>query len=124
YFTTLQAGPVLDLVIADDSNPRAVAFQLVTLRQLLRSIGDGGDDRLMAQAEALQRTAQTIVADVVTAQEDAASLAAVPGQLHSLAEGMRALSDLIFRRYFALLPMPRAVGVEQEDEAPLMRGAA
>ena len=36
----------------------------------------------------------------------------------------RALSDLLFRRYFALLPMPRAVGVEQEDEAPALRGAA
>ena len=124
YFTTLQAGPVLDLVIADESNPRAVAFQLMTLNQLLRSIGDGGDDRVTAQADALLRAAQSIVTDVVAAQETAASLATVPDQLRALAEGMRTLSDLIFRRYFALLPMPRAVGVEQEDEAPFLRGAA
>ena len=124
YFTTLQAGPVLDLVIADDSNPRALAFQLKTLNGLLHSIGDGGDGRVTAQADALLRTTQTIVGDVVEQHETATALAAVPDQLHTLAEGIRALSDLIFRRYFALLPMPRAVGVEEEDETPLMRGAA
>jgi uncharacterized alpha-E superfamily protein len=124
YFTTLQAGPVLDLVIADDSNPRAVAFQLMTLRGLLSNIGGGGDDRLTGQAETLWRSAQSIVTDLVAAHEDTAALEAVPPRLVALAEGVRALSDLLFRRYFALLPMPRAVGVEQEDEAPALRGAA
>jgi uncharacterized alpha-E superfamily protein len=115
---------VLDLVIADDSNPRAVAFQLMTLRGLLRNIGGGGDDRLMSQAETLLNMALSIVADLVAAREAAAALEAVPPRLLALAEGVRALSDLLFRRYFALLPMPRAVGVEQEDEAPALRGAA
>lgn len=124
YFTTLQAGPVLDLVIADDSNPRAVAFQLATLVGLLRNIGEGGDDRLTAQAESLLRTAQQIVTDVVEAQESNAVLAEVSARLQSLAEGVRALSDLLFRRYFALLPLPRSVGIEQEDEAAPLRGAA
>ena len=124
YFTTLQAGPVLDLVIADDGNPRAVAFQLMTLGGLLSNIGGGGDDRLTGQAETLLRAAQSIVTDLVANREDAAALAAVPPRLVALAEGVRALSDLLFRRYFALLPMPRAVGVEQEDETPALRGAA
>jgi uncharacterized alpha-E superfamily protein len=124
YFTTLQAGPVLDLVIADDSNPRAVAFQLTTLGGLLSNIGDGGDNRLKAQAETLLRMAQAIVTDLVAGGEAADALAAVPPRLVALAEGVRALSDLLFRRYFALLPMPRAVGVEQEDDAPALRGAA
>jgi uncharacterized circularly permuted ATP-grasp superfamily protein/uncharacterized alpha-E superfamily protein len=124
YFTTLQAGPVLDLVIADDGNPRAVAFQLMTLRGLLSNIGGGGDDRLTGQADSLLRMAQSIVTDLVANREDAAALEAVPPRLVALAEGVRALSDLLFRRYFALLPLPRAVGVEQEDEAPALRGAA
>ncbi|MBW4022944.1 MAG: circularly permuted type 2 ATP-grasp protein [Proteobacteria bacterium] len=118
YFTTLQPGPVLDLVIADDSNPRAVAFQLTTLGGLLGHIGDGGDDRLKLQAESLLRMAQAIVSDLLAEEEHAESLQAVPPRLAALAEGVRALSDLLFRRYFALLPMPRAVGVEQEDETP------
>jgi uncharacterized circularly permuted ATP-grasp superfamily protein/uncharacterized alpha-E superfamily protein len=124
YFTTLQAGPVLDLVIADDSNPRAVAFQLMTLGVLLGNIGGGGDDRLTRQAETLRRSAQSIVTDLVANREDAAALEAVPPRLVALAEGVRTLSDLLFRRYFALLPMPRAVGMEQEDEASALRGAA
>jgi uncharacterized circularly permuted ATP-grasp superfamily protein/uncharacterized alpha-E superfamily protein len=124
YFTTLQAGPVLDLVIADHSNPRAVAFQLMTLRGLLSNIGGGGDDRLTGQADTLLNMALSIVGDLVTRHEDAAALEAVPPRLVALAEGVRALSDLLFRRYFALLPMPRAVGVEQEDETPALRGAA
>jgi uncharacterized alpha-E superfamily protein len=115
---------VLDLVIADDSNPRAVAFQLTTLRGLLSNIGGGGDDRLTGQAEALLRMAQSIVTDLVADHEDAAALEAVSPRLVALAEGVRALSDLLFRRYFALLPLPRAVGVEQEDETPALRGAA
>ncbi len=124
YFTALQAAPVLDLVIADDSNPRAVAFQLVTLGALLGKIGGGGDDRLTGQAETLLRAAQSIVSDLVASHEDARTLEAVPRRLTVLAEGVRTLSDLLFRRYFALLPMPRAVGVEQEDEVPVLRGAA
>ena len=124
YFTTLQAGPVLDLVIADDSNPRAVAFQLTTLRGLLSNIGGGGDDRLTAQADVLLNTALSIVGNLLAHHETAAALEAVPPRLVALAEGVRALSDLLFRRYFALLPMPRAVGVEQEDEPPALRGAA
>jgi uncharacterized circularly permuted ATP-grasp superfamily protein/uncharacterized alpha-E superfamily protein len=124
YFTTLQAGPVLDLVIADDSNPRAVAFQLTTLGALLSNIGEGGDGRLKAQAETLRHAAQSIVTDVVAGGEKPDALAAVPPRLVALAEGVRALSDLLFRRYFALLPMPRAVGMEQEDDTPALRGAA
>jgi uncharacterized circularly permuted ATP-grasp superfamily protein/uncharacterized alpha-E superfamily protein len=124
YFTTLQAGPVLDLVIADDSNPRAVAFQLMTLRNLLSNIGGGGDDRLTGQADLLLNMALSIVGNLIDHHETVAALEAVPPRLVALAEGVRSLSDLLFRRYFALLPMPRAVGVEQEDETPALRGAA
>lgn len=124
YFTTLQAGPVLDLVIADEGNPRAVAFQLATLARLLRDIGEGGDDRLTAETEALQRLAQEIVAEVVAARESGNALAEVPARLQHLAEGVRGLSDLLFRRYFALLPLPRSVGIEQEDETTPLRGVA
>ena len=124
YFTTLQAAPVLDLVIADESNPRAVAFQLATLQGLLRDIGEGGDGRLRAEAEALAKLGPQIVADVLAAQESSAVLAAVPGRLRHLAEGVRGLADLLFRRYFALLPLPRSVGIEQADETATLTGAA
>jgi uncharacterized circularly permuted ATP-grasp superfamily protein/uncharacterized alpha-E superfamily protein len=123
YFTTLQAAPVLDLVIADNSNPRAIAFQIETLTALLTSMGEEADDRLAAEAVALGRQAQQIVADLV-ARPDAKSLSGLPPRLRLLAEATRALSDLLFRRYFALLPMPRAVGIEQADESASLNGAA
>jgi uncharacterized circularly permuted ATP-grasp superfamily protein/uncharacterized alpha-E superfamily protein len=125
YFTTVQAEPVLDLVIADESNPRAVAFQLTTLRNLLGNIGNGGDVMLKAQADNLVRMAQAIVGEVAAHPESQIVFGTVSPRLTAVAEGVRALSDMVFRRYFALLPMVRAVGVEQEDEAPaVLRGAA
>ncbi|WP_284944771.1 circularly permuted type 2 ATP-grasp protein [Acidisoma cladoniae] len=125
YFTTVQPAPVLDLVVADESNPRALAFQLTTLRSLLSNIGGGGDVTLKAQAESLIRMAQAVVSDVVQRPDSTAALGLVAPRLVALAEGVRALSDMVFRRYFALLPVVRAVGVEQEDEAPAaLLGAA
>ncbi|GAB0113304.1 circularly permuted type 2 ATP-grasp protein [Acidisoma sp. C75] len=123
YFTTLQAAPVLDLVIADESNPRAIAFQIATLVRLLGSMGEEADARLTGQAEALGRQAQQIVADIVGRRELGAA-AGVAERLRALAEAMRGLSDLLFRRYFALLPMPRAVGIEQAEDSPSLNGAA
>ena len=38
YYTTLALGPVLDLVLADESNPRSVAFQVAALRQHVRRL--------------------------------------------------------------------------------------
>jgi uncharacterized alpha-E superfamily protein len=121
----VQPAPVLDLVVADESNPRALAFQLTTLRSLLSNIGGGGDVTLKAQAESLIRMAQAVVSDVVQRPDSTAALGLVAPRLVALAEGVRALSDMVFRRYFALLPVVRAVGVEQEDEAPAaLLGAA
>ena len=31
YLTTLQAGPLLDLLLTDETNPRSIAFQLSVL---------------------------------------------------------------------------------------------
>jgi uncharacterized alpha-E superfamily protein len=38
YMTTLQVAPVLDLLVADESNPRAVAFQLERLAEHLHAL--------------------------------------------------------------------------------------
>ena len=41
YYTSLALGPVLDLVLADESNPRSVAFQVAALRQHVRRLPRG-----------------------------------------------------------------------------------
>jgi len=38
YFTTMQRGPVLKLLLVEDDNPRALAFQLRTLRDRLAEL--------------------------------------------------------------------------------------
>jgi uncharacterized alpha-E superfamily protein len=38
YMTSLQAAPVLDLLLADESNPRSVAFQLVRLNEHVEAL--------------------------------------------------------------------------------------
>ena len=41
YLGQLQPAPVLDLVVLDDSNPRAFAFQLRSIDQPSRAAGPG-----------------------------------------------------------------------------------
>jgi uncharacterized circularly permuted ATP-grasp superfamily protein/uncharacterized alpha-E superfamily protein len=54
YFNVLQAAPVLDLVLADQGNPRGLAFQLVAMHEALDSLDGEGEeaprDRLAAAA--------------------------------------------------------------------------
>jgi uncharacterized alpha-E superfamily protein len=42
YMTSLQAAPVLDLLLADESNPRSVAFQLVRLTEHVEALPRAG----------------------------------------------------------------------------------
>ena len=47
YLAVLQPAPALDLVLADEGNPRGLAFQLTAARDLLREIVEDGDSLLM-----------------------------------------------------------------------------
>jgi uncharacterized alpha-E superfamily protein len=51
YMTTLQAAPVLDLLLADESNPRSVGYQLVRLMEHVQAL-----PLTAAKAEVGQRT--------------------------------------------------------------------
>jgi uncharacterized circularly permuted ATP-grasp superfamily protein/uncharacterized alpha-E superfamily protein len=51
YMTTLQAAPVLDLLLADESNPRSVGFQLARLTEHVQAL-----PQTAAKAEVGQRT--------------------------------------------------------------------
>ena len=45
YLAVLQPAPALDLLLADDGNPRGLAFQLAAMRALLSEIAGGGGCR-------------------------------------------------------------------------------
>ncbi len=85
-----QTGPVLDLVLADEGNPRSLGFQLAAAASLLEGL----------EAEELARLLNGTLASVreMAARADAGGLWAVR------AEAAR-ISDAVTRRYFSLLPV-------------------
>jgi uncharacterized alpha-E superfamily protein len=122
YQTVIQPAPVLDLVLADQGNPRGLAFQLAAMHTLLDElVGDAGGRELMAGAAAgLLAEAEALVSSVLVAPDQAVAAALLPGRLRAVKTG---LSDRVTRRYFALLPAAQALGWDSEAAAALV-GAA
>ena len=109
YLSVLQAGPVLDLVLADTGNPRALAFQFAQAATLLAGAGDAD---LAESAQMLHDRVAGLVDQVLHANDPAEAVAALPNALIGLGNGAAGLSDRITRRFFALLPKLQSVGLE------------
>jgi len=109
YMSAVQPGPVLDLVLADPDNPRALAFQFAQAAALLRQ---AGSQALAAEADVLLQRTATLVDGVVRAADPIARAAALPKDLLSLGTAAAALSAGVSRRFFALLPALQSVGFE------------
>ena len=122
YLSVLQAGPVLDLVMADEANPRGLAFQLAATRDLLAELGGRADNSLAVAAAQLLEEVQAMTREVVAASQQATAAVALVPRLRALAADVAQLSDRITRRYFALLPAVRSLGVEAEGRR--LRGMA
>lgn len=120
YLTVIQPAPVLDLVLADQGNPRGLAFQLLSMHSLLMELndnggnfapeGEGGPELMPMLAAGLLAEAEALVAEVLHAPDQAGAAAALPHRLEAIGGGLKGLSDRITRRYFALLPAPQALG--------------
>ncbi|WP_198374429.1 circularly permuted type 2 ATP-grasp protein [Neoroseomonas rubea] len=122
YLTILQPAPALDLVLADESNPRALAFQLAAIRRGLAEVAGTEDRALPEEAAALLAEADALVAHVLASPDQAIASAGLPPRLEDMAGRIAALSDAVTRRYFALLPAAQTLGIE--GAAPALRGAA
>jgi len=122
YLTVLQPAPVLDLVLADDGNPRGLAFQLSAIGHLLEQIAGQGDSLLSGVAAALLDETQALVTRVADAADQSVAASELPTALHELSAGIGALSDRVTRHYFALLPVAQTLGMG--EEALSFRGAA
>jgi uncharacterized alpha-E superfamily protein len=119
YLAALQPAPALDLILADEGNPRGLAFQLVAARDLLREIAEEGDS-LLASIDPLLAETGAIIQDVLQSPDQMATTARLPPRLRELDEAIAAIADRVSRRYFTLLPVARSLGVESD----LLRGAA
>jgi uncharacterized circularly permuted ATP-grasp superfamily protein/uncharacterized alpha-E superfamily protein len=119
YLGVLQPAPVLDLILADEGNPRGLAFQLVAARDLLQEIVEEGDS-LVTAMEPLLQEARDIVHDILRSPDHMGVTARLPPRLRMLEKAISTIADRVSRRYFTLLPVARSLGVENE----LLRGAA
>jgi uncharacterized circularly permuted ATP-grasp superfamily protein/uncharacterized alpha-E superfamily protein len=123
YLNVVQAAPVLDLVLADQGNPRGLAFQFVAMHALLDELGgEDGPRELSSLAAGLLVEAETLVDAVLRAPDQTVAAADLPPRLDELATHISNLSNQITRRYFALLPAVQTLGVGTQEAA--LRGAA
>ena len=117
YLNVLQPAPVLDLVLADQGNPRGLAFQLVAIHGLLDELTEGSGREMLAGAAAgLLAEAEALVENVLEAKDQAVAASALPPSLVSIAGAISDLSDRITRRYFALLPVAQTLGIGPEND--------
>ena len=112
YLTNLQPGPVLDLVLADEGNPRALAFQLVAIRDILAELARAPGAELPLTASTLLRDTRDIARTAALLPERQVA-ATVPARLRTVERGVSTLSDRIARQYFAVLPAAHRLGGEE-----------
>jgi uncharacterized circularly permuted ATP-grasp superfamily protein/uncharacterized alpha-E superfamily protein len=114
YLGQLQPAPVLDLVVLDDSNPRAFAFQLRSIASHLERLGRASGTKvpniLISLDADLDRAVQLFGGEEKSWRHEGLALAvlreiAVDGQ-----ERLEELSAAITRAYFSHVPMAQAVG--------------
>ena len=115
YLSALQPGPVLDLVLADPTNPRSVAYQLDSVERRLAEVQGMPEGDLARAAAVLRAEAESMVEAVATAAEPAAEAVRLPPRLAALSAQVAALSEAIARRYFSHVPMAQPLGVGEEQ---------
>lgn len=116
YLAILQPAPALDLVLADASNPRGLAFQLRAIRAALAELtgfAEEDADGPARTAARLLEQAEGVTAALLAAPDQAVEATRLlPPLLRDMAMAIGVLSDDLARRYFALLPAAHAVGVD------------
>lgn len=107
-----QPGPVLDLLLQDDGNPRSIAYQLVTLRSLVAALPNaidpvrpGTPDALVLDALAALRTAD--VESFASLPEALDIREALDRLLLRLAGHLTALAEIIGQTYFSHTEVPQ-----------------
>jgi len=106
YFARPQLSPVLDLLLLDDTNTRAVAFQLAVLSEHIRQLprdphapSPTREERLIDQATATLR--QVDPHTIRRGEEEEGGTLKLTAALGSIESDLRALSETITYFYFS-----------------------
>ncbi len=114
YLGQLQPAPVLDLVILDDSNPRALAFQLRTINTHLDYLANASGVQVPALPDSLDKDLAAVVrqfaGDEQAWRHEGLALAMLRDVAADADERLEALSEAITRAYFSHVPASQAVG--------------
>ena len=114
YLGQLQPAPVLDLVILDDSNPRALAFQLRTIGVHLDYLAQASGVQVPALPDSLDKALAAVVrqfgGDEQAWRHEGLALAMLRDVAADVDERLEALSEAITRAYFSHVPASQAVG--------------
>jgi uncharacterized circularly permuted ATP-grasp superfamily protein/uncharacterized alpha-E superfamily protein len=120
YQASPQLPAVLDLLLCDDSNPRAALFQLCALEQHMRHLPDHGDGRLPTRD---QRITTRVGADLKLADPVALSSSMsrfdvrndLDRLLKRVERAVDSLADYIQRHYFSHSSPQRVSGTERSE---------
>lgn len=114
YLAALQPGPVLDLVLADDSNPRSLAFQLLRLDENLAALPRRQGELTIIPVSQILRDLATVTSqfdgDERGQGQDSPTLVMLRDLLEETGNGLRDLSNAITRAYFTHVPAAQALG--------------
>ncbi len=112
YLTALQPAPVIDLVVADEGNPRALGFQLVAARGTLAILAGSDDAALAVSLDQAIGETRLMVADLAGAAQQAELVADLVPRLRGIRAQLATVSDAVMRQYFALLPVTFTDGTQ------------
>jgi uncharacterized alpha-E superfamily protein len=105
YLTSLQLPPLLDLILVDETNPRAVGFQLAALAEHVKQLpGEAADaeqrpePRIVLAAQAALRLCDV---DAFCEPDETGRRAALGDFLEQESGHLRRLSDAITQRYLS-----------------------
>jgi len=116
YLGALQVGPVLDLILADESNPRGIAFQLRVITQHLNALAASlermGERPEHAIVEGLLKSIRGLPLNALEPPGDPEARERVVGTLAQTRAGLLELSDTITRAYFSHTLVSHSIGYE------------
>ena len=114
YLGQFQPAPVLDLVLLDDSNPRAFAFQLRSIASHVERLGKASGTKVPDLLDSLDvdfaRAVQLFAGEEKSWRHEGLALAMLREIAEDAERRLEDISEAITRAYFSHVPVAQAVG--------------